>query len=130
MRFKANKDQLEAVVKMLGMMLDSFPAETIEEEVFEEIVNKIFIRLQAKSLQIYCNKNSWAFSLNAIEAKCIHIFCKNTYLDEVNYHYEAHQLRKIFNEIDKIYGRIKAKNSPNRGIVTESPVYRLDRPSR
>jgi len=130
MRIKANKEQLEAIVLMLGQLLELYPAENVAEELVEEIVNKIYTKLYTQSRKIYSDKNSWSFSLNSLEARAFYIFYQNTFIDAVAYRYEALQLQNMFNQIDQVYGRTTNKNQTNRRLASGETPRRLDSPAR
>lgn len=130
MRIKASKQQLDAIVLLLGQLLDMCPAENIAEELVEELVNKVYTKLYTQSRKLYADKNSWAFSLNSLEAKAFHIFYQNTFIDAEAYRYEAIMLQDMFNQIDQKYGRVTPRNQTNRGLATGTPPRRLDSPTR
>lgn len=130
MRIKANKEQLDAIVLILGQLLDLYPAENMAEELIEELVDKIYTKLYTQSRKLYVDKNSWAFSLNSLEAKAFHIFYQNTFVDAEAYRYEAIQLQNMFNQIDQKYGRVTPRNNTNRELATGTPARRLGSPTR
>ncbi|QNK63972.1 hypothetical protein H7F33_05625 [Pedobacter sp. PAMC26386] len=126
MRFKATKDQLEGMVRLLEYLLAQYPAENVAEELLEELVNKTYMKLLNKSRQLYCNNNSWSFTLSSLEAKALYLFYQNTYIDDTAFPYEANFLQNIYKQIDQQYGRTKPRNQENRGLATGSPNHRLD----
>jgi len=130
MRYKSNESQLTSIVRILDDLITKYPAKTVGEEIIEELVNNVFIKLQKKANQLYANKNGWAFNLTTLEGKALWIYFQTTSMDTDKFPYEATQVQKLFTELDKEYARTKSKNHGDRTLAPGASKRRLDSPAR
>ena len=130
MRFKTTNSQLVGIVVLLDMALTEFRAETVQGEIIEELVNRVFIKLQNKAMQLYASPSGYNFTLSDLEAKAFWVFFQRMKLPSEDFDFEVTQIQSMFNQIDNKYARTKTGNYANRGLAQGASTRGLDSPTR
>lgn len=127
MRVKCNRSQLDGLVLILGVMLDSNPSTNIGEEIIYELVNKVYIKIHNKATQLYLAR--YDFTLTDLEAKALWVYYQNTPIDAQSHPYESTQLQALFNQIDKQYGGSTQRGFRGRELAPGTSTRRLGSPA-
>lgn len=130
MRFKTTNSQLVGIVVLLDKALSEFRAETVQGEIIEELVNRVFIKLQNKAMQLYASPNGYNFTLSDLEAKAFWVFFQRAKWPDEGFGFEVNEIQSLFNQIDNKYARTKTGNYANRGLAQGASTRRLDSPPR
>lgn len=94
---------MEAIVLLLGMLVNENKATNIAEKLVYNIVFKVYQKFRAQSELLKWKQKGFSLSLNENEAFALYVFLQNVSLPIAEYQYEALQLTRVLNEIDKQY---------------------------
>lgn len=107
MRVKCSQGQMEGVVLLLGVLVNSQTPSNIPEKLVYNIVFKVYqkYRLQAENNNLKLRKttNGYTLCLTDNEALALYAYLQHVTIPQAQYQYEAIQMLRISNEIEKQY---------------------------
>lgn len=117
MTVKTTKNQLEAIVLLLSILIEENKPTTIQEKFILTPVLNLFQKLRRKTEAVIYPKSGYSMNMTDMEAMGLHIFYKRVYVDREAYTYEAINLERIIKLIDQQYGGIININPGNRRLA-------------
>jgi len=120
MKIKTKRNQLEAIVLLLTVLLNAYPPKSMIEKLIYSIVNKTFNKLRVKSESLGCPQSGWGFLLTDQEAWALYSFLTRVYLPVEEYSYEVHEINLLISQINKEHGSIEDTNKRrNNSFITD-----------
>jgi hypothetical protein len=101
MTVKNTQAQMDAIVQLLGILLTENEPQNIAEKLVYNIVFKLYQKFRAQSEMLKLKAKGYSLNLNDNEALALYVFVQNVHIPTAQYQYEALQLTRVFNEIDK-----------------------------
>lgn len=107
MRIKNSQDQMLGIVLLLGVLVNNQKPSNIAEKLVYNIVFKVYqkYRLQAENnaLKLRKTANGYTLCLTDNEAMALYAYLHLVTIPEKQYQYEAIQMLRLCNEIEKQY---------------------------
>ena len=107
MRIRNSQDQQLGIVLLLGVLVTSQKPNSIAEKLVYNIVFKVYqkYRTQAENNNLKLRKSANGFSLclNDTEAMALYAYLQHVTIPTAQYQYEAIQMLRVCNEIEKQY---------------------------
>ncbi|MBC7399820.1 MAG: hypothetical protein H7289_07720 [Mucilaginibacter sp.] len=94
---------MEGILLLLKLLLKLNKPKDLAEKLVRNIVFKVYQRLRAQSEVVTLKPKGYSLSLNENEALALYVYLQNVGIANDLYKYEALQLTRVFNEIDKQY---------------------------
>lgn len=107
MRIRNSQDQQLGIVLLLGVLVTNQKPNSIAEKLVYNIVFKVYqkYRQQAENNNLKLRKSANGFSLclNENEALALYAYLQLVTIPAEQYHYEAIQMLRVCNEIERQY---------------------------
>lgn len=117
MTVKTTKDQLEAIVLLLSILIEENKPTSVLEKLILSLVMNLFQKLRKKTEAVIYPKSGYSIKMTDMEAMALHTFYKSIWIDAEAYTYEAINLERVVKQIDQQYGGIININPGNRRLA-------------